>query len=158
MNSCEMPAQNASAIEIQEILATTRTVAVVGLSPKPHRDSYQVAAYLQEQGYRIVPVTPQASEILGEKCYASLAEVPGPVDVVNIFRKPESVPEIVDAAIAIRAKAIWMQMGIVHNGAADRARAAGLDVVMSRCIMVEHRNRRPAQGNQGPGEGLAKPQ
>lgn len=139
MNACEMPLQNAGSDEMERLLATAKTVAIVGLSPKPHRDSYQVAAYLQQHGYRVIPVNPKAVEILGEPCYPSLLEVPGPVDIVNIFRKPEAVPEIVEAAIAVRAKAVWMQMGIVHNAAADRARAAGLTVVMSRCIMVEHR-------------------
>ncbi len=157
MNACEMPSQNAGREEIQQILATARTVAMVGLSNKPHRDSYQVAAYLQQHGYEVIPVTPKATEILGERCYASLREIPGPVDIVDIFRKPEAVPEIVDAAVAIGAKVVWMQVGIVHNAAADRARAAGLKVVMSRCIMVEHRKGRPAQANQGPNETFEKP-
>ncbi|MBN2508371.1 MAG: CoA-binding protein [Verrucomicrobia bacterium] len=149
MNACEMPLQNAGREEIQHILATARTVAIVGLSNKPHRDSYQVGAYLQQHGYTVIPVTPKSIEILGEKTYPSLQEVPGTVDIVNIFRKPEAVPEIVDAAIGIGAKAVWMQLGIVHNAAADRARAAGLKVVMSRCIMVEHRRVHPAPADAG---------
>jgi predicted CoA-binding protein len=139
-DDCELPIQNASDDEIRHILATARTIAIVGLSPNPDRDSYRVAAYLQQHGYTIIPVNPSATEILGGKSYPSLREVPRPVDIVDIFRKPEAVPEIVDEAIAIGTRVIWMQMGIAHNVAADKARAAGLQVVMSRCIMVDHRN------------------
>jgi uncharacterized protein len=114
-------------------------VAVVGLSDRPERSSYEVAAYLQAQGYRIIPVNPNLSEVLGEKAYPRLDAVPGPVDVVDIFRKPEAVPEIVDQAIAKCAKVIWMQEGIAHNAAADKARAAGLQVVMNKCLLKEHR-------------------
>jgi hypothetical protein len=152
-----MPGQNAGSDAMQQLLARARTVAIVGLSPKPQRDSHQVAAYLQQHGYRVIPVTPKAVEILGEPCYPSLLEVPGPVDLVNIFRKPEAVPEIVEAAIAICAGAVWMQVGIVHNAAADRARAAGLTVVMNRCIMVEHRKRPAAPADQGRHETLDEP-
>lgn len=139
-NYCEMPKENASAQEIKEILASARTIAVVGLSNNPDRDSYRVATYLKEQGYKIIPVNPNASEILNEQCYSDLRQIPLSVDIVNIFRKPEAIPAIVDEAIAIGAKAIWMQSGLAHNEAAGKARAAGLKVVMSRCIMVEHRN------------------
>jgi predicted CoA-binding protein len=137
--SCEFPITNATSEEIRQILTTSKTVAVVGLSDKPHRDSYRVAAYLQQHGYRIVPVHPRVKEVLGEASYASLREVPVPVDVVDIFRKPEAVPEIVEEAIAIGARAIWMQDGIAHNAAAERGRAAGLQVVMSKCMLREHR-------------------
>jgi len=105
---------------------------VVGLSDKPDRDSYQVAAYLQERGYRIIPVNPAVREVLGEKAYARLQDVPEPIDVVDVFRKPEAVPEIVDAAIAAGAKAVWLQEGVIHNAAAEKARAAGLQVVQNR--------------------------
>ena len=113
---------------------------MVGLSDKPERDSYRVAAYLQQQGYKIIPVNPLVTEVLGEKAFPSLREVKGPVDIVDIFRKPEVVPQLVEEAIAGGAKTVWMQKGIVHNAAAERARAAGLKVVMSKCIMIEHRN------------------
>lgn len=138
-NACEFPRQNATSAEIRDILAGSRTLAIVGLSPNPHRDSHRVAAYLQQAGYRIIPVNPAAEAILGEKCYPDLRHVPEPVDVVDIFRKPEAVPGIVEDAIGIGARVVWMQDGIVHNAAADRARAAGLRVVMNKCLMREHR-------------------
>lgn len=138
--ACELPLKNATPEEIRQLLASARTIAIVGLSDKPERDSFRVARYLQERGYRIIPVNPNLAEVLGQRAYARLRDVPGPVDIVDIFRKPDAVPEIVEDAIAIGAKAIWMQEGIAHNAAADRARAAGLHVVMSRCIMKEHRN------------------
>ena len=144
-DACEMPLDNAMLGEIQGILATARCIAVVGLSDNPDRDSHQVAVYLRQQGYRIVPVNPNANEILGEKSYANLREIPFPVDIVDIFRKPEAVPQIVDEAIAIGARTIWMQSGIAHNAAAAKARSAGLKVVMSRCLMVEHRRQAKAQ-------------
>jgi uncharacterized protein len=138
--SCEFPLSNASDREIDGILTTARTVAVVGLSDKPDRDSYRVAAYLQRHGYRIVPVNPATAAILGEKSYPDLASIPGEivVDVVDVFRKPEFVPAVVDAAIARGARVVWMQLWIAHNAAAEKARAAGLAVVMDRCIKVEH--------------------
>jgi len=139
-NACEMPLNNATPDEIRAILAHAKTIAVVGLSDKPDRYSYRVAAYLQEHGFKIIPVNPAVTEVLGQKSYSSLREVPEPVDIVDIFRKPEAVPGIVEEAIAIKARAVWMQNGIVHNAAAAQARAAGLKVVMSRCLLVEHRN------------------
>ena len=138
MPECEFPASNASSTEIAELLKSAKTIAVVGLSPKPDRPSYGVTSYMQSQGYTIIPVNPGHTEILGEKSYKSLLEVPQAVDIVNIFREPSAVPEIVDQAIAKKAKAIWMQEGIVHNAAADKARAAGLKVVMNKCIYKEH--------------------
>jgi hypothetical protein len=113
-------------------------VAVVGLSADPGRPSYQVAQYLQNHGYRIVPVNPGFLEILGEPCYPALADIPFPVEVVDIFRKAEAIPAIVDAAIAVGAKAVWMQLGLEEPQAAQRARKAGLRVVMNRCMKVEH--------------------
>jgi len=138
MPECEFPASNASNAEIAEILKNAKTIAVVGLSPKPDRPSYGVTSYMQSQGYTIIPVNPGHAEILGEKSYKSLLDVPQPVDIVNIFREPSAVPEIVDQAIAKKARVIWMQEGIVHNAAAEKARAAGLKVVMNKCIYKEH--------------------
>jgi predicted CoA-binding protein len=135
---CEMPLKNATPNEIRDILKSTRVIALVGLSDKPDRDSHRVAAYMQRAGYRIIPVNPAIQEVLGEKSYASLREVPERIDMVDVFRKPEAVPAIVEAAIAVGAKVVWMQEGIVHNEAADRARAAGLKVVMDRCVLREH--------------------
>ena len=138
-DACEMPLENATPAEIRDIFASARTIAVVGLSDKPDRDSHRVAAYLQRAGYRILPVNPAVKEVLGVKAVPGLRDLTEPVDVVHIFRKPDAVPEIVEDAIAIGAKVIWMQDGIVHNAAADRARAAGLKVVMSRCMLRDHR-------------------
>jgi predicted CoA-binding protein len=123
-----------------DILAHCRTIAVVGLSPKTHRDSYKVSRYMQSQGWRVVPVNPNASEILGEKVYATLTDAAAHerIDLVNVFRNSEDVPPVVEDAIAIGARALWLQLGIVHDGAATRARAAGLHVVQNKCLMVEH--------------------
>ena len=125
---------------VRDILEKSKVIAVVGLSPKPERDSHEVAKYLQDQGYRIVPVNPRADTILGEKSYPDLASIPEKVDVVDIFRRSDDVPPVVDQAIDIGAKAVWMQLGIVNEGAAAKAREAGLGVVMDRCMLVEHRN------------------
>ena len=124
---------------IAEILRSAHTIAVVGLSGKRFRPSYGVAEYLQRVGYRIVPVNPHESEVLGEKCYPDLDSIPEPVDIVDIFRRPEHVPEIVEAAIRRGAKVIWMQESVVEEAAAARAEAAGLAVVMDRCILKDHR-------------------
>ena len=130
---------NSSDQDINKILTTSKTIAVVGLSDNPERDSYGIAAYLKAQGYCIIPVNPNATQILGEKSYPDLKSIPEKVDLVNIFRKPEAIPNIVDEAIQIGAKAVWMQLGIVHLEAAEKARKAGLQVVMDKCIAVEHR-------------------
>jgi uncharacterized protein len=135
---CQMPESNPEDEEIKEILKDNQVVAVVGLSPKPDRASHQVAQYLQEHGYRIVPVRPKADEILGEKAFASLKDIPFPVDVVDIFRKVDAIPGIVDDAIAIGAKVVWMQLGLAENQSAQKAREAGLQVVMNKCMKVEH--------------------
>ena len=124
--------------QIPAILSKARRIAVVGLSTNPEKDSYEVAAYLQQQGYEVIPVNPTASEILGEKSYPDLRSVPGEIDVVDIFRPSKDVPPIVDQAIEKRAGVIWMQLGITHPEAARKAEAAGLQVVMDRCIRVEH--------------------
>lgn len=120
------------------ILKNYRVVAVVGMSAKPERPSYQVAQYLQNHGYRIVPVNPGCKEILGEKCYPSLKEVPFPVEVVDIFRQVDAIPAIVDDAIAVGAKAVWMQLGLEEPQAAQKAEKAGLQVVMNRCMKIDH--------------------
>jgi hypothetical protein len=139
-DTCEFPLENASNAEIDELLARARTIAVVGVSAKPDRDSHRVAAYLQAAGYRIVPVNPGLDEVLGERAWPDLASIPADVaiDIVDIFRLPEHIPPIVEAAIARGAGAVWMQLGLAHNDAAARARAAGLTVVMDRCLKVEH--------------------
>lgn len=137
---CEFPEYNPPSEEIKAILKNSRIVAIVGLSPKPVRDSYKVAKYLKEQGYVIVPVNPGQKEILGEKSYPNIKAIPFPVDIVDIFRKPEAIPPIVDDAIEIGAKAVWMQQGIAHNRSAEKARKRGLQVVMSKCIKIEHMN------------------
>jgi hypothetical protein len=124
--------------EIEAVLKEGRTIAVVGLSPKPDRPSYVVARYLQAQGYRIIPVNPNAQEILGEKAYPTLLSIPEKVDIVDIFRNPEDVPPVVEEAISIGARVVWMQEGIAHEGAAQRAKEAGLKVVMDRCLKKEH--------------------
>jgi len=121
-----------------KILRSARTIAVVGLSTNPRRPSYGVARYLQRAGYRIIPVNPNVSEVLGERAYATLSELPGPVDVVEVFRRSEFAGAIVDEAIAIGAAAVWLQDGVVDEAAAERARAAGLDVVMDDCMMRRH--------------------
>jgi len=118
-----------------------KTLAVVGLSSKAARPSHGVTEYMQRNGYRIIPVNPQEQTVLGEKAYASLDEVPEPFDVVVIFRRPEFVPEVVEAAIRKQAKVVWMQEGVIHEQAAARARAAGLTVIMDRCILKEHAKR-----------------
>ncbi len=121
-----------------EILNSSRVVAIVGLSPKPDRPSYRVASYLKGKGYKIIPVNPGAEEILGVPSYPDLSSVPEPVDVVDIFRRSEEVPAIVKEAIEIGAKAVWMQEGVINNEAAARAEEAGLPVVMDRCMLKEH--------------------
>lgn len=126
-------------MHISEILHSARTIAVVGLSGKRFRPSFGVAEYMKKAGYRIIPVNPQLSEVLGEKCYPDLDSVPEPIDIVDIFRRAEFVPEIVEAAIRKGAKAIWMQEGVVHEDAARKAEEAGITVVMDRCILKDHR-------------------
>lgn len=124
---------------IPEILKSAHTIAVVGLSSNPMRPSNGVAAYLQRAGYHIIPVNPNESEVLGEKSYARLEDVPERVDLVDIFRRSEYVSEIVESAIKIGARALWMQEGVIDPDAAERAKEAGLDVVMDRCTLKEHR-------------------
>jgi predicted CoA-binding protein len=134
-----------------EILQTCHIIAVVGLSPDPERHSHRVSKYLRDQGYKIVPVNPMATEVLGEKCYPDLLSIPGLVEVVDIFRRSEDVPSIIDQAIRIKAKAIWMQEGIVNEDAADRASQAGIMVVMDRCMLKEHRKLTAQSKGDRPG-------
>jgi len=134
-------AATAKTDEIREALKRAKTIAVVGLSSSPLRPSYGVAAYLQTHGYRIIPVNPNIKGALGEKAYASLADVPEKIDLVDVFRRPEFVPDLVDQAIALKVPAIWMQEDVIHEAAAAKARKAGIFVVMDRCILKEHRKR-----------------
>ena len=122
----------------EKILNSSRIIAVVGLSSKPDRPSYKVASHLKEQGYKIIPVNPTEKEILGELCYPDLASIPESVDVVDVFRRSEEVPPIVEEAIRIGAKALWMQEGVINEEAAARAREAGLMVIMDKCMRKEH--------------------
>lgn len=124
--------------DIKEVLSTYKNIAVIGLSPDEGKPSHEVAAYLKRVGYRIIPVNPGCQEVLGERCYPTLADVPDQVEIVDIFRRAEFVPEVVEQAIAKGAKVIWMQEGIVNQEAAARAEAAGLSVVMDRCMLKEH--------------------
>jgi uncharacterized protein len=128
---------------VTELLRRARTIAVVGLSDNPLRPSYGVSAYMQSHGYRIIPVNPQIDSCLGEKAYASLLDLPEPekIDIVNIFRRSEFVAEIVDQAIQLKVPAVWMQEEVIHEKSAEKARQAGLFVVMDRCILQEHRLR-----------------
>ncbi len=127
-------------VDIRALLGRIRTIAVVGLSPRPHRTSYGVSQYMQARGFRIVPVNPNTREVLGQKAYPTLAEAARheKIDLVNVFRNAPDVPPVMDEAIAIGAPALWMQLGILNEAAAVKGRAAGLEVVQDRCIMVEH--------------------
>jgi predicted CoA-binding protein len=125
--------------DTSDILRKYKTIAVVGLSNNPMRPSHGVSEYMKHQGYRIIPVNPGHSEILGEKAYRTLEDIPEPVEIVNIFRRSDQVGPVVDSAIKVGAKVVWMQEGIENEEAAEKARAAGLEVVMDRCILKEHR-------------------
>ncbi len=135
---CELPNNNPSDTEIKKILEEAKTIAIVGLSKDPEKTSYRVAQYLKINGYKIIPVNPSGGEILGEKCYTSLKEIPEIVDIVNIFRKPEALAEVVDEAIEIKPKVIWMQLGLANNKAAEKACEHGIKVIMNKCIKIEH--------------------
>ena len=138
--ACDIPKSDPLSEKVKAMLGNVQTIAVVGCSPKPERDSYQVAEYLKAHGYTVVPVNPGQKEILGQKCYRDLKAIPFSIDIVDIFRRPEHVAAVVDDAIQIGAKAVWMQLGIIHNDAALKARRAGLAVVMNKCIKIEHMN------------------
>jgi len=124
--------------DLRRILKTCHTIAVVGLSANWYRPSYFAAKYMMDHGYRVIPVNPAYSEVLGQKCYASLRDIPEQVDIVDCFRKADDIPPLVDDAIAIGAKVLWMQLGVVNDAAATKAAAAGLEVVMDRCVKIEH--------------------
>jgi predicted CoA-binding protein len=126
---------------IADILRKCKTIAVVGLSSNPMRPSHEVSEYMQRAGYRIIPVNPNETEVLGERSYARLEDVPEGVDVVSVFRRTEEVPPVVESAIRVGAKVVWMQLGIEHEEAAEKARAAGLAVVEDACILIEHKKR-----------------
>jgi predicted CoA-binding protein len=126
---------------VSALLKRSKTIAVIGLSGNPQRASHGVSAYMQTHGYRIIPVNPHIEESLGEKAYASLLDVPEKIDIVNIFRRPEFVEAVVDQAIQLKVPAIWMQEDVIHERAAEKARKAGIFVVMDRCILKEHRAR-----------------
>ena len=125
--------------DIEEILRECKTVAVVGLSPRPNRPSHSVSAYLQQNGYRIVPVNPMVDEVLGEQSYPDLESIPFHVELVDVFRRSEEVPTVVEQAIRAGAEAVWLQLGVIHHEAAARAAEHGLDVVMDKCTAIEHR-------------------
>lgn len=124
--------------ELKEIFETCRTIAVVGCSPKPERPGHYIARYLQDLGYRVIPVNPGHTELVNERCYPSLRDIPEQVDMVDCFRRSEEIPDIVDDAIAIGAKVIWMQLGVINEEAAQRAKEAGLKVVMNRCPKIDY--------------------
>ena len=128
---------------IRDLLRSSKTIAVVGLSSNPRRPSHDVASYLQRAGYKIVPVNPNESEVLGEKSYPRLEDIPFPIDIVDVFRRPEEILPVADSAIAIHAKALWLQQGIINAEAAAKAHAAGLLVVQDACLFVEHKRRVP---------------
>ena len=127
-----------SAYERLRILERYRRIAMVGLSANPFRPSHFAAIYLLSEGYDVIPVNPREKQVLGRTCFSALRDIPGPIEVVDIFRDPSAVPAIVEDAIAIAAKVIWMQLGVIHEAAAERARQAGLEVVMDRCMKIEH--------------------
>ena len=127
---------------IAALLQDTKTIAVVGLSSNPARPSFGVAHYLQSAGFRIIPVNPNETDVLGEKSYARLEDIPEKIDLVDVFRRPENIPAVADSAIAIKAKALWLQQGITNAPAAEKARAAGLLVIEDACLFVEHKKRR----------------
>jgi predicted CoA-binding protein len=130
--------QNPDDEAVRRLLEKVRRIAVVGLSPKPHRDSHRVARYLLESGYEIVPVYPREEQILGQRVYRRVQDVAGAVDLVDVFRRSEELPEVIDDALTARAGALWLQLGCIDESGARRARDAGLTVVMDRCLMVEH--------------------
>jgi predicted CoA-binding protein len=136
---CEIPDSYPAADEVLEILRSCRTIAVVGLSPKPERDSHKVARYLMENGYTVVPVNPGQREILGRPCFRSLEDIPFPVDMADLFIHSARVAPVVDQAIEKGVRAVWMQLGVVHRDSAAKAKEAGIRVVMNLCIMQEHK-------------------
>jgi len=139
-DACEAPGYRNNPELIGKILRTYRTVAVVGISRKPDRDSYRVAAYLKEHGFRVLPVNPAAEEVLGEKCYPRLADIPFQVDVIDVFRKPSALPELADEIISMNPppRAVWFQLGVINAEATQKVADAGIEVVQNLCIKIEH--------------------
>lgn len=131
--------ENPSDIQIYDILANPKTIAVVGCSPDPDRDSNQIAALLKAKGHKVIPVNPNCQEVLGERCYASVRDIPEPVDMVDVFRRSEFVAQIADDAITAKASILWLQLGVIDEAAARKAQKAGLTVVMDRCPAIEYR-------------------
>jgi predicted CoA-binding protein len=132
------PFQNPDVETIRKLLESVRRIAVVGLSPKPHRDSNRIGVYLLEHGYEVIPVYPRGDEILGQKVYRRIQDIPGKVDLVNVFRRSENLPAVFDDLLAAGASAVWTQLGCIDEEGARRAQAVGLTVVMNRCVMVDH--------------------
>ncbi len=137
-DTCTLAYESPTEVEIKEILTSTKTIAIVGLSANEEKASNKVAKYLTEQGYRIFAVNPGCSEILGAKCFPDLKSIPEHIDVVDVFRNPDAIPGIVDEAIAVGASTVWMQLDLRHEEAASKARCAGLRVVMDKCMKIEH--------------------
>ena len=135
---CKTGEKSASEKDVAELLNNSRTVAVVGISHKEERDSHKVAKYLKDHGYKVIPVNPRYKEVLGETCYPDLRSVPEHIDIVDIFRNIDAIPAIVDEAVEVKAGAVWMQLGLSHEAAAEKARCAGISVVMDRCMKIEH--------------------
>ena len=133
-----MTSPTATISTLHRILRSYRTIAIVGVSNSPHRPSYFAAKYMQHHGYQVVPVNPRYETVLGEKCYASLLDIPEPIDIVNCFRKANEIPALADQAIEIGAKCLWLQLGIQHDEAEQKALKAGLDVITNRCVKIEH--------------------
>ncbi|GAB6274521.1 MAG: CoA-binding protein [Peptococcaceae bacterium] len=129
---------NPNDTQISSLLKNSTTIAVVGISDNPERDSYKVAEYLQKQGYKIIPINPAVKEVLGEKTYSGLTQVSMPVDIVDVFRRSEKVPEVIKEALKLRPKAIWLQLGVINEEATKQAVKEGLTVIMDRCIKIEH--------------------
>jgi len=138
MMECKTGEKSASEKDVAELLNNSRTVAVVGISHKEERDSHKVAKYLKDHGYKVIPVNPRYKEVLGETCYPDLRSVPEHIDIVDIFRNIDAIPAIVDEAVEVKAGAVWMQLGLSHEAAAEKARCAGISVVMDRCMKIEH--------------------
>lgn len=134
-----MTVTNPSDQEIKEILSKYKTVAVIGMSKNPEKDAYAIPQYMKNKGYRIIPVNPTADEILGEKAYKKVSDIPGPVDIVDVFRPSEDVPNYVEDVIATKPKVFWLQLGIENTPAEEKVAAAGIKVVFNRCIMAEHK-------------------
>lgn len=136
---CAFPTTNENNEQIDTILKTSKNIAIIGLSPNSEKPSYMVAKYLIEHGYKIFPIYPKGEEILGQKVYRSLAEIPEPIDIVDVFRKPDAIPAVLEEVLKVKGiKTLWLQLGIVNNEAAERAKNAGLNVVQNRCTKIEH--------------------